>query len=101
MTEQEVGIPIWIRQLWLILKTIGLQIQKLSFKVGCWLKSKGGFAHIVAVAWGGAILAYSSVPPFHRLIIDIWAKTPPDFREGGLAAIGLIAWYTSTQRKQQ
>ena len=66
--------------------------------ISSWFARQGGFAHVVAGVWSSAILAYAAVPPFHQFIIDVWAKTPPGLREGGLAAAGLIAWYTSTHK---
>lgn len=67
--------------------------------ISSWFDSRGGFSHVVAGGWSSAILAYATVPPFHQFVIDVWAKTPPGVREGGLAAVGLIAWYSSTHKK--
>lgn len=64
-----------------------------------WFNSQGGYAHVVAVVFSSAILAYSQVPPFHQFVIDVWAKTPPGVREFGLAAIGLYSWYSSTHKE--
>lgn len=66
--------------------------------IKAWFSAQGGFAHVVAAVWSGAILAYAAVPPFHQLVIDIWAKTPPGAREVGLAVVGLAAWYSSTRK---
>lgn len=66
--------------------------------VKAWLKAKGGIAHIVAVAFTSAIVAYAAVPPFHTLVLDVWAKTPPMAREAGLAFAGLYAWYKQNQK---
>lgn len=67
-----------------------------DFKV--WLKSKGGLAHVVAVTFTSAIVAYAAVPPFHQFVIDVWAKTPPLAREASLAFAGLYAWYKNNHR---
>ena len=67
--------------------------------IGAWIKAQGGFSHVVASVWVAAVGAYAAVPPFHQFIIDVWAKTPPGLREGGLAVAGLLAWYTSTQKE--
>lgn len=67
-------------------------------KIKAWFVAQGGLSHVVAGAWASAIAAYAAVPPFHQLVIDIWAKTPPGLREGGLTVAGLFAWYTSTRK---
>lgn len=67
--------------------------------ITAWFAKQGGFAHVVAGLWSGAILAYAAVPPFHQFVIDVWAKTPPFAREGGLAITGLVAWYSSTHKE--
>jgi len=69
-------------------------------KVRAWFEAQGGLAHVVAATWLAAIGAYMSVPPFHALVIDMWAKTPPDVRSAGLAAAGLLSWYSSTRKAQ-
>jgi hypothetical protein len=66
--------------------------------ITAWFASKGGFSHVVAGTWLVAVAAYGSVPAFHTLVIDMWAKTPPVFREIGLAIAGLLAWYTTTAK---
>ena len=63
-----------------------------------WFAAQGGFSHVVASVWLAAVGAYAAVPPFHQFIIDVWAKTPPDAREAGLAVIGLLAWYQNTHK---
>jgi hypothetical protein len=63
-----------------------------------WFKAQGGFSHVVASVWLSAVGAYAVVPPFHTFVIDVWAKTPPFAREGGLALLGLIAWYQNTHK---
>lgn len=67
-------------------------------KIKAWFETRGGFYHVVAGAWLLSVAGYTSVPAFHTLIIDIWAKTPPIAREIGLAIAGLLAWYTSAQK---
>jgi hypothetical protein len=66
--------------------------------IKAWLAAQGGFSHVVAGIWTGAIVAYAAVPPFHQFVIDVWAKTPPFARETGLAIIGLVAWYQNTHK---
>jgi hypothetical protein len=66
--------------------------------VTTWFAKQGGFSHVVAGLWSGAILAYATVSPFHQFVIDVWAKTPPVAREAGLAIIGLVAWYQNTHK---
>lgn len=66
-----------------------------------WFEKQGGFAHVVAGVYSGAILAYGVVPDFHQLVIDIWAKTPPVAREVGLALVGVAALYTSTHKAEK
>ena len=69
-------------------------------RIQAWFEKQGGYAHVVAITYSGAILAYAQVPPFHQFVIDVWAKTPPGLREFGLAAAGLVAWYTSTHKEK-
>ncbi|HUD11744.1 MAG TPA: hypothetical protein VMS08_05005 [Candidatus Saccharimonadia bacterium] len=63
-----------------------------------WFANQGGFSHVVAGIWSSAFIAYAVVPPFHQFVIDVWAKTPPFAREGGVALIGLVAWYQNTHK---
>lgn len=68
-------------------------------KIKAWFAARGGFVHVVAAGWSLGLLAYRESVPFHQFIIDVWAKTPPLAREAGLAAIGLLALYTSPKKE--
>lgn len=65
----------------------------LSEKFTAWLASKGGFAHVVAVVYAGAVLAYAAVPAFQQLCNSVYADFPAWAHEVLLAVFGLIAWY--------
>ena len=67
--------------------------QSLFAKVQAWLNSKGGFSHVVAVLFVGAMTAYAAVPAFQKLVQDIYAALPAQAEEVALAIVGLYAWY--------
>lgn len=67
-------------------------------KIKAWATEKGGWAHIIAVVYAGAILAYGTVPSFHALVMDVWAHFPKWGSELTLAILGLIAWYKTTNK---
>jgi hypothetical protein len=66
-----------------------------------WIASKGGFAHVVAVLFLGAVSAYASVPAFASLINHIYAAMPAWAHELLLAVLGVVAWYKNTQGATQ
>lgn len=65
-----------------------------------WFKSKGGFAHVVAGLYLGAVAAYAAVPAFKTLVQNINAAIPGPLEQAILAAIGIIAWYMDTNNLQ-
>jgi hypothetical protein len=73
-------------------------VKTLIGKASAWAKSQGGWAHAIAGVWAGGVLAYSAVPTFHQLVIDVWAHTPPSVRELGLAVSGVVALYLKTKK---
>jgi hypothetical protein len=63
-----------------------------------WVASKGGWSHLMAGIYGGAIGAYAAVPAFHKLVIDAWAKTPTGVIEVLSAAAGIYALYRNPEK---
>lgn len=64
-----------------------------------WIKSKGGFAHLVAVVYLTAVAAYAAVPAFASLLNHVYSAMPSWLHEIVLAAVGVIAWYKNTEGK--
>ena len=62
-----------------------------------WFASKGGFSHVVAAVFAGAMLAYAAVPEFHALVLQINAALPGWAEELGTTIIALIVWYKNNQ----
>jgi hypothetical protein len=67
--------------------------------IKAWVASKGGFAHVAAALFAGAIAAYAEVPAFHSLVVSIYNLIPASGHELILALLGLMAWYKNTQSK--
>ena len=65
-------------------------------RVASFIASKGGFSHIVAVLFAGAILAYAQVPAFHGLVLHVYAALPAYDEEVVLATVGMYAWYRTS-----
>jgi hypothetical protein len=65
-------------------------------RVASFIASKGGFSHIVAVLFAGALLAYANVPAFHTLVQHAYASLPAWAEEWVMAIIGLYAWYRTS-----
>ena len=65
-------------------------------RAASFIASKGGFSHIVAVLFAGALLAYANVPAFHALAQHAYAALPASVEEVVLAIIGLYAWYRTS-----
>ena len=63
-----------------------------------WFQSKGGFAHVIAAVFAGAMLAYASVPQFHALVLQIHALLPGWVQEVATTALALYAWYKSNHK---
>ena len=61
-----------------------------------WCKSKGGWAHVVAVVFVTAVGAYAGVPAFKQLVDGVYGTTPSWAHQVILAALGLYAWYKRT-----
>ena len=58
--------------------------------------SKGGFSHVVAVVFAGAVLGYAQVPAFHALVLQVYAALPAWLEQWVLAGVGLYAWYRTS-----
>ena len=63
-----------------------------------WINSKGGWSHVVAASYLGAVAAYAAVPAFATLINNIYGATPSWFHQVALAGVGVIAWYRDNQK---
>jgi hypothetical protein len=63
-----------------------------------WFESKGGFAHVAVGTYAVLQAAYFAVPPFHNLITTAFQQTPSWVHDLILSAIGIAAWYKSTQK---
>lgn len=63
-----------------------------------WFKSKGGFAHVVALFFASAIAAYGMVPAFAQLVNNIYSTMPEWSHQLILAFLGLYAWYKQTNK---
>lgn len=73
-------------------------MQPLLDRFLAWVKSKGGFAHVIAGAYLGLVALYATVPAFHSLVISINAAVPPIVEQAFAAAIGIAALYTNPQK---
>ena len=62
-----------------------------------WFKSKGGFSHVVAALFVGAVAAYAAVPAFSSLVNSIYSAMPSWLHEVSAAVIALALWYKNTQ----
>ncbi len=65
--------------------------------IKAWFQSKGGFAHVVAVAFAAAMLAYAAVPQFHDLVHTINAAFPAGLEQLVGTIIALAVWYKNNQ----
>ena len=65
-------------------------------RVASFVASKGGFSHVVAVVFAGAVLAYAQVPAFHALVLQVYAALPAWLEQWILAGVGLYAWYRTS-----
>ena len=63
-----------------------------------WFKAHGGFSHVVAAVYFGAVAAYAAVPAFQNVCNSLYGSTPSWLHELILAAVGLIAWYKNTRK---
>jgi hypothetical protein len=66
-------------------------------KFESWIASKGGFAHLVAAIYLGAIGAYAAVPAFEQLVDNVYGVMPHWLKLVALAVVGCIAWYRNNQ----
>ncbi len=62
-----------------------------------WVESKGGWAHLIALTYTALVLAYGAVPAFAALCNSVYGLAPAWAHEIMLAALGLAAWYKTTQ----
>jgi hypothetical protein len=65
-------------------------------RVASFVASKGGFSHVMAVLFAGAVLAYAQVPSFHALVQQVYAALPAWLEQWVLAGVGLYAWYRTS-----
>lgn len=72
-------------------------MQFLWNRFTAWVQSKGGFAHVAAIIWLTAVGAYSQVPAFHQLVVNVNNALPGWLEQLVLAIVGLIVWYKNTQ----
>jgi hypothetical protein len=63
-----------------------------------WIAAKGGWAHVIALAYVAAVGAYAGVPPFAALLNSIYSSTPSWAHQLTLALLGLAAWYKNTSK---
>lgn len=61
-----------------------------------WFKSKGGFAHVLAVVFVFLMAAYAAVPEFHVLVLQVHALLPGWVQELVTTGLALWAWYKTT-----
>ncbi len=64
-----------------------------------WFASKGGYAHVCAAIFVGAMAAYAAVPQFHQLVNQIHDALPAYVQELATTALALWAWYKTTQSR--
>jgi hypothetical protein len=71
-------------------------MQGIWIGIVAWFKSKGGFAHVTAAVYAMAVLAYAQVPAFQNLCNTVYGDMPSWLHEWLLAAVGIAAWYKTT-----
>ena len=64
-----------------------------------WFASKGGYAHVFAAIFVGAMAAYAAVPQFHALVNQIHDALPAWIQELATTGLALWAWYKTTQSR--
>jgi hypothetical protein len=65
-------------------------------RVASFVASKGGFSHVMAVLFAGAVLAYAQVPSFRTLAQHVYAALPSWVEEIATAVIGVYVWYRTS-----
>ena|ERR1035437_4053801 len=65
-------------------------------RVASFIASKGGFSHVMALLFAGAVLAYANVPAFHTLAQHAYAALPSWVEEIATAVIGVYVWYRTS-----
>ena len=61
--------------------------------IQAWFLSKGGFTHVMALLFTGAMAAFAAVPQFHQLVMTVYQALPSWVEELAGTAIALYAWY--------
>jgi hypothetical protein len=68
-------------------------------KIGKWVDSKGGVAHIIAGTWLFLLAAYGSVKPFHDFVIYAHSHMPGWVEETIAGVVPLIGFYKTWTAK--
>lgn len=68
-------------------------------KFQAFLASKGGFTHIIVVAFLTGMTLYGAVPAVTNLFNSIYALFPPWGHQLILAIVGVVAFYKTTSSK--
>jgi hypothetical protein len=68
-------------------------LNRLFAKAQAWALSKGGWSHAIAGLFGSAVVAYMTCPPFHTLVLNVYALIPAQAAGWILLFVGWYAWY--------
>lgn len=71
-------------------------MKALWLELKAWVASKGGWEHVLVIAYTAFFLWFKMSPAFQALMLDLWTKTPAVLQSLVEAVVQILAVYGIT-----